>query len=1710
MERRGKRISPRQRRLNDFFSSSQKSSKPMNKGNALLDKAGAARPIATVSPMAGPSKAIFISDDDDDDDFEDFSSVPRVKGTQIPCSKQVKKETEEEEEAVQAVRKSTKRVIASDDEVDIEDLIDDSSPLKSKVDEESENGLAIEDEEEDFFQDDFFGNEEEEKGPGWEEMLKPQDSQEFTSTTNAASDTALIETHSKDTSQCPFGKTQAIGIEDGHVSPSVSHCSTQAEGGVSVLSPKSTDPVYKDESFKAEVKTSSALGHTSKFVGAAPKEENETNLSFPKVSEEKRKLQSGILHPLGEEAPVHKVTPMVTYVSLSKAQKPSISFLRASEKAQDTHPVQQSLHVLSASSCTPQSLPAGASHKIPNPAQEPSTTTLQDACKTSLLNMPNFGSSLEVMSEDQILKHPILRVTELEEDDISMINSLQSSLLSIMAKLLMSLPLGILQEVPSYNTTQHMKAMAAYKKIVKCLENYEECHRKRELQDPQSFGDNSLCLSPNEQHYRSTLHSQNSFSMIKNTGIGSCEHQEANATIVPDLNNGIVIDDSMGMAHCKKSLDFSTDAISDRISDPEMHQGSPGNFPSTSRVSQEGSSAAVDNSSKCSSIQTSTPNVTNAQKAVLPRKFSFGSHRKLASGSDKAAPASSDKLSGLRTANTRSLLSLTNTSVTPNISTSLSTSGLKIANTNTRPLFNPSNTSLTPKASALVSASVHASTSGFKKSNVRPVWQKDSDFGSSTVVGKTSTASVYPRPENLVALNSEKIIKQADYSSEFPPDDVMEDDFIEVTQNDACDASAQGGPQTIDNWRLQKKQSPAPSFGERTSLQRVSSVPSNTKIMEDELKDEDFDDFDETVSLGSRAREKSWKEGPFAAPGKVVKTTDKILISEEKNYTKAIYKSPNKEQIPSLNEPGAARFTGNVRNDGVTGEFSGMNYPHCKEMLKIFHQHFGLRQFRENQKEAINAALLGKDCFVLMPTGGGKSLCYQLPACVTEGVTIVISPLKSLMQDQVQKLASLDIHAGRLSGDISLQEENQTFLDLSRKEITMKLLYVTPEKISASQKFTDLLERLYNQQRLSRFVIDEAHCVSDWGHDFRPDYKKLSILRQRFPGVPLMALTATATPRVRVDILHQLGLDADTKWFLNSFNRINLRYQVLPKKGKKVTDEVAKLIKAKYKNQSGIVYCLSRKECDTVAADLTRCGIMAKSYHAGLADIQRSNIQNQWINDKVKVICATIAFGMGIDKPDVRFVMHYSLPKSIEGYYQESGRAGRDGEAADCILFYSYPDMHRIRKLIEMDQENWQAKQNHFDNLWRMVAFCENRTDCRRSQMLNYFGEIFDRENCRRNIQLACDNCKNLSSYVKHNVSQEVRTILQTVKQLCTGGRWSNNFTLNHFVDIMKGSKLKKIMENGHDRLSLHGIGKDFGRNDIERLFRRLVLEGYLQEDMVVSRDDMTFAYLRPGQKCDRFLSNPSATFHVDISHTRTNQVVADSSSRTSDDSEIKEIEKECYKDLLSVVKGIASAKGINYTNVINMTALRCMSLELPESEEEMMKIPHVTRANYEKYGEALLDVTQRYAAQKLVVLSDRAEADMMEDSSSLGLDDSTSWMNSISAPNPGTSPHFGNVSRQGGFRRGIKRKRNFGNWRGRGRGKAKKQGGKSAGSPTKKSRYAACRTKVAAAATSARGESQGVRRPHSAGRGSSSSLLLQRPKPQAQPFQTQSRVVRF
>ncbi|XP_063216247.1 recQ-like DNA helicase BLM isoform X3 [Bacillus rossius redtenbacheri] len=737
------------------------------------------------------------------------------------------------------------------------------------------------------------------------------------------------------------------------------------------------------------------------------------------------------------------------------------------------------------------------------------------------------------------------------------------------------------------------------------------------------------------------------------------------------------------------------------------------------------------------------------------------------------------------------------------------------------------------------------------------------------------------------------------------------------------------------------------------------------------------------------------------------------------------------------------------RDDGASGAFTGLDYPHSQEMLNVFHQRFGLHTFRPNQLQTVNAALLGHDCFVLMPTGGGKSLCYQLPALLAAGVSVVISPLKSLILDQVQKLSSLDIPSAHLGGDGNQGSVQSVYIELMKREPGVKLLYVTPEKLSASNKLGDALENLYKRGKLARFVIDEAHCVSQWGHDFRPDYKKLCVLRQRFPEVPTMALTATATPRVRTDILHQLGMSSP-KWFLTSFNRPNLKYSVVPKKGKSITREIIALIKAKYPRSSGIVYCLSRRECDKVADDLKKDSIKAVSYHAGLTDTVRSKVQTEWISDKVKVVCATIAFGMGIDKPDVRYVIHYSLPKSIEGYYQEAGRAGRDGEKADCILYYSYMDMHRIRKMIELDRENFAAKQTHVDNLWRMVSFCENRTDCRRAQQLNYFGEMFSREQCLANRSTACDNCLQQDDYKVMDVTEDCKAIVKCVMEICgeASQRWTSNFTLLHIVDIFKGSDSKKIKEAGHNNHSLHGRGKDWLRADVERLLRKLTIEGFLREDMIVTRDDIAIAYVKVGAKARELLSGRAKINFPMRGSAKHRQEVVSSNQLANNPftQQLQELQEKCYGQLMDVCRGIADTLGISTHSVMNVQAIRAMSQTMPETAEEMLKISHVTKANFEKYGQALLQVTQQYSAEKLVMMSEQEGEGMDADDWLCPADSSSPYFHGESSPRNKRKSRGGSAGRSWKrHKRGGNRQSSWSSGRGRtrGRGRGGGRGGK-------------------------------------------------------------------
>ena len=521
---------------------------------------------------------------------------------------------------------------------------------------------------------------------------------------------------------------------------------------------------------------------------------------------------------------------------------------------------------------------------------------------------------------------------------------------------------------------------------------------------------------------------------------------------------------------------------------------------------------------------------------------------------------------------------------------------------------------------------------------------------------------------------------------------------------------------------------------------------------------------------------------------------------------------------------------------------SMMQHPWSRDVKAAIKERFHLRGFRLNQLEAINATLGGKDAFVLMPTGGGKSLCYQLPSIIcsgrTKGVTVVISPLLSLMQDQVEHLRKLNIQAFLINSEVTAEHRRlvlETLCDPNAEQF-IQLLYITPEMISKSQAIVNAFQNLHRRSRLARIVIDEAHCVSQWGHDFRPDYKLLGEVRQQFRGVPVMALTATATENVKVDVIHNLGMQK-CEVFTQSFNRPNLTYEVRSKgKAKDVLESMAQTINTSYKNQSGIVYCLSRQNCENIAGKLRKeHGIKAHHYHAGMEAQEKTSVQKDWQAGKYHVIVATIAFGMGIDKPDVRFVIHHTIPKSLEGYYQETGRAGRDGKRSGCYLYYGYHDTSALKRMIDDGDGSWEQKERQRQMLSNVVQFCENRSDCRRVQVLNYFNEPFKREDCNG----ACDNCNSNSTFESQDFTDYAIAAIELVKRI-----ERDNVTLLHCVDVFRGSKTKKIRGSRHTALDDYGAGSNLDRGEVQRLFHRLLSEDALAEYNVVNKAGFASQYI--------------------------------------------------------------------------------------------------------------------------------------------------------------------------------------------------------------------------------------------------------------------------
>ncbi|XP_046729819.1 ATP-dependent DNA helicase Q1 isoform X2 [Silurus meridionalis] len=486
---------------------------------------------------------------------------------------------------------------------------------------------------------------------------------------------------------------------------------------------------------------------------------------------------------------------------------------------------------------------------------------------------------------------------------------------------------------------------------------------------------------------------------------------------------------------------------------------------------------------------------------------------------------------------------------------------------------------------------------------------------------------------------------------------------------------------------------------------------------------------------------------------------------------------------------------------------------------------FNLTKFRPLQRAAINLTLSGRDLFLVMPTGRGKSLCYQLPSVCCKGFTLVIAPLVSLMEDQLMYLKSINVPAVTLNASSSKEDSKYVMAGMIDKNSPFKLLYVTPEKIAKSKLLMSKLEKAYNMGLLERIAVDEVHCCSQWGHDFRPDYKLLGILKRQFPKVPLIGLTATATSSVLNDCQKILCVQ-DPVTLTAPFNRPNLYYEVRFKNGDESTKEIAALIKGKYKDQSGIVYVFSQKDAETVSAELQQKGVLAQPYHANMEPSNKTLVHHQWASKKIQVVVATVAFGMGIDKADVRFVIHHTISKSMENYYQESGRAGRDDRPADCVVFYGFADIFRVSTMVVMENTGQQKLQN-------MVAYCQNVDRCRRAIMAIHFDEVWDDEECNK----ACDVCRHGNDYITMDITKHAREVVAIVELAAS---LDEKMTPLKVCDTWMGKGSSKVRKMAKVTT--------LSRLEVESIIVHLLLNGYFSEDFSFT-PYTTYFYLKAGRK---------------------------------------------------------------------------------------------------------------------------------------------------------------------------------------------------------------------------------------------------------------------
>ncbi len=586
------------------------------------------------------------------------------------------------------------------------------------------------------------------------------------------------------------------------------------------------------------------------------------------------------------------------------------------------------------------------------------------------------------------------------------------------------------------------------------------------------------------------------------------------------------------------------------------------------------------------------------------------------------------------------------------------------------------------------------------------------------------------------------------------------------------------------------------------------------------------------------------------------------------------------------------------------------------ELLK---KYWGYSAFLPHQKEIIGSILNSNDTLAIMATGGGKSLCYQLPALCLGGLTVVISPLISLMKDQVDDLNARGIPAAAFNS--SLEYRDRARIESELKDGTLRLLFISPEKCM-QPNFLDSLRGA----PIRLIAIDEAHCISEWGHNFRPEYRQLAQLKKVFPAVPLVALTATAIPEVRKDISEQLGLSG-AREFIGSFNRKNLQYRIIQKKNPMVF--LANYI-GQHRNDSGIIYCMSKKETEDIAADLHKRGYKAHAYHAGLSKQVREKVQDAFIRDAINIVCATVAFGMGIDKPDVRYVIHYDLPKTVESYYQETGRAGRDGQYSECILLYSRGDYARVRSMLEHDDAGERNLRLALKKLRDITEYCETTT-CRRKFLLNYFGEEYLEENCA-----SCDNCDHPPDMI--DTTEPAALIVSCIKQLPA------RFGIELISDVLRGSKSAKIQDYHLDILSSYGSGKKYSKAQYRTWINELVRQGYLDRT-----GDKYPVICCTGKSEELLKGRARVMLPVPERETTKRATAVHEESSGAEDSAL-------FLRLKALRKSIADRNGVPPYVIFPDKSLHEMACTRPGDRESFSTISGVGEYKLEKYGPEFME----------------------------------------------------------------------------------------------------------------------------------------------------------